>query len=138
MYFRKRDTVYAARLASPNDADAVQRLLARAWRVYLRTPPEKVLHHLRQLGLGWIAGEGEDISGFMQAEILPSLIAIITAAAVSDDWQVSACLDTLLPLAEERVRLKAVSAFSPDWARAVANLAPCRTRVCQPRLGCDL
>jgi ribosomal-protein-alanine N-acetyltransferase len=112
MYFRKRDSVYAARLASPDDGAAVQRLFAHAWRVYLRVPPEKVLLQLRQLGLGWIAGEGEDISGFILTEIQPSLIALITAAAVRDDRQVSFCLDSLLPLVEEKVRLKGVSALT--------------------------
>lgn len=88
----------------PSDAEAVQQLIARARRVHLRVPPEQVLARLRP-GVGWVADAGNNtLSGFMLAEIQPFLIALITGAALSDDWRVSAYLDALLPPVEEMAR----------------------------------
>lgn len=126
MIFRKRDPDYEVRPATPDDADAVQRLIARAWRVYLRIAPEKVPLHLRP-GLGWVAGEGDRVSGFMLAEIQPFPIALITAAALSDDWRVSAYLDTFLPKVEEATLPRGVEAL------AQIGYAPWLTEVLRQR-----
>jgi len=107
----RRDPVYATRSARPSDADAVRWLLERAWRVYLRTPPENVLLHL-QSGPAWVADAGNGISGFMLSEIQPAFIALITAAAISDDWRVVPYLDTLLPRVEEAMRHKGATALA--------------------------
>jgi ribosomal-protein-alanine N-acetyltransferase len=111
MFFTRRDLVYEVRSATPDDADAVQQLLAGAWRVYLRTPPYKVLLQLRRPELGWVAGEVDSLSGFMLAEIQPPPIAFITAAAVGDDWSISSYINTFLPTVEEAVRSKGASAL---------------------------
>jgi ribosomal-protein-alanine N-acetyltransferase len=122
MLFRRSDPVYEARSATPSDADAVQRLIARTWRVHLRIAPEQVPPRLRP-GMGWVAGDRDSISGLMLAEIQPFLIALITAAVVSEDWRVSPYLDTFLPLVEETVRSKGATAlvqigYAP-WLTAV-------------------
>lgn len=88
----------------------MRRLMARTWRVYLRFPPDEISLHL-QAGLGWVVGEGDGLRGFMLAEIQPFLIALLTAAAVSDDWRVSSYLDIFLPLVEEAIRSKEVTAL---------------------------
>jgi ribosomal-protein-alanine N-acetyltransferase len=124
MVFRKRTLVYEARSAAPSDAEAVQRLIARAWRVHLRIPPDLVPLRLKP-GTGWVAGDGDGVSGFMLAEIQPFLIAIITAAGLSDDWHVSAYLDTFLPLVEDTTRQEGATAlvqigYAP-WLTAVLN-----------------
>jgi len=110
MFFRRRDAVQEARTAAPEDAEAVRRLIERAWRVYLRIPLDQVALRL-QPGLGWVAGDGEGVSALMLAEVQPFLIALITAAALSDDWRVQVYLDTFLPLVEETFRQKGVSAL---------------------------
>jgi ribosomal-protein-alanine N-acetyltransferase len=124
MVFRRRTLVYTARAAAPSDAEAVQRLIARAWRVHLRIPPGLVPLRLKP-GAGWVAGEADGLSGFMLAEIQPFLIALITGAALSDDWRVSAYLDTFLPLVEETTRQEGATAlvqigYAP-WLTAVLN-----------------
>lgn len=117
MFFRRRYPVYAARSATPGDTEAVQRLIARAWRVHLRVPPEQVLLRLGP-GSGWVAGETDKLSGFMLAEIQPFpreqivlRIAFIMGAALSDDWRVSAYLDTLLPPVEKTARQQGATAL---------------------------
>lgn len=117
MFFRRRQPVYAARSATPDDTEAVQRLIARAWRVHLRVPPDQVLLRLGP-GLGWVAGETDKLNGFMLAEIQPFLMeqivqrtAFITGAALSDDWRVSAYLDTLLPPLEKTARQQGATAL---------------------------
>jgi ribosomal-protein-alanine N-acetyltransferase len=124
MVFRRRTQDYEARAAGPDDAEAVGRLLARSWRVHLRIPPEQVPHRLRP-GTGWVAGEGDGVNGFMLAEIQPFLIALITAAALCDDWRVSPYLDTFLPLVEEATRQEGATAlvqigYAP-WLTAVLS-----------------
>lgn len=122
MFFRGTGAVYQARPATPGDAQALQWLLAQAQRIYLRTSPEEVLLDLRP-GLGWVAGQRDNLSGFMLAEIQPPGIALITAAAISDDWRVSAYLDAFLPLVEETARPKGVTALAQighaPWLTAV-------------------
>jgi len=110
MFFRRREPTYEARSATPSDAEAVQRLIAHAWRVHLRIPPEQVLPRLRP-GLGWVAGDGDGLRGLMVAEIQPFLIALITTAALSNDWRVPAYLDTFLPAVEERARQERATAL---------------------------
>lgn len=110
MFFRRRDPVSEVRLAAPEDADAVRRLIERAWRVYLRIPVEQVPLRL-QPGLGWVAGDGEDVNALMLAEVQPFLTALITAVALGDNWSVQVYLDMFLPLVEETVRQKGVSAL---------------------------
>lgn len=124
MFFQRHTPVYEARTARPSDAEAVQRLIERAWRVHLRIPREQVPLRLRP-GMGWVAGEGDGVSGFMLAEIQPFLIALIMAAALSDDWRVSAYLETFLPLVEETTRQEGATAlvqvgYAP-WLTAVLN-----------------
>ena len=111
MFFRKHDPVYQARAATAGDTGAVEQLIMRAQRIYLRTSPEEVLLDLRP-GLGWVARQGNHLGGFMLAEIQPPGIALITAAAISDDWRVSAYLDAFLPLVEEAMRPKGVTALA--------------------------
>ncbi len=110
MFFGRRDPIYTARLTTDDDAEAVQRLIAHAWHVYLRIPPEEVLLHLRS-DPGWVAESGDGVDGFMLAEIQPFLIALITAAAVSDSWRVPPYLDTFLPPVEETLRPRGVTAL---------------------------
>jgi ribosomal-protein-alanine N-acetyltransferase len=122
MFFQKHNRVYAARVVTPRDAEAVQRLMLHAWRVYLRIPPEQVLLRL-SAGLSWVAGDGDGVGGFMLAEKQPFSIAIMMAAALSDEWQVSAYLDTLLPSVEENARQEGATAlvqigYAP-WLTAV-------------------
>lgn len=124
MFFRSHAPVYEARAARPSDAESVQRLIERAWRVHLRIPPEQVPPRLKP-GMGWVAGEGNAVSGVMLAEIQPFLIALITAAALSDDWRVSDYLDTFLPLVEETTRREGATAlvqigYAP-WLTAVLD-----------------
>jgi ribosomal-protein-alanine N-acetyltransferase len=124
MFFRKHAPVIKARAATPSDTEVVQWLIARASRVHLRIPPEQVPFRLRP-GMGWVAGEGEGVSGFMLAEIQPFLIALITAAALSDDWDVSPYLDIFLPLVEEATRQEGATAlvqigYAP-WLTAVLS-----------------
>jgi ribosomal-protein-alanine N-acetyltransferase len=122
MFFGRREPTYTARLATGHDAEAVQRLIAHAWYVYLRIPPEEVLLHPRS-ELGWVAQSGDSIGGFMLAEIEPFLIALITAAAVSDNWRVVPYLDAFLPLVEETLRSRGVTALvqigHAPWLTAV-------------------
>ena len=82
MFFQKHNRVYAARVVTPRDAEAVQRLMAGAWRVFLRIPPEQVLLRLSS-GLSWVAGEGDGVGGFMLAEKQPFSIAIIACLCVA-------------------------------------------------------
>jgi ribosomal-protein-alanine N-acetyltransferase len=113
MLFLKHALVYEARTATPSDTEAVQQLIARAWRVHLRVPLEQVPLRLRS-GSGWVAGEGNKLSGFMLAEMQPFLteqLALITGAALSDDWRVSAYLNTFLPPVENMVRQEGASAL---------------------------
>jgi ribosomal-protein-alanine N-acetyltransferase len=110
MLFGRREPTYTARLATSDDSEAVQRLITHAWHVYLRIPPEEMPLHLRS-ELGWVAQSGDGIGGFMLAEIQPFLIALITAAAVSDNWRVVPYLDAFLPLVEETLRPKGVTAL---------------------------
>jgi ribosomal-protein-alanine N-acetyltransferase len=111
MFWGRRDLVHTIRPARPSDADAVRWLLERAWRTYLRIPLENVLLHL-QSGLGWVADGGGRLSGCMLAEIQPSSMALITAAAISDDWRVVSYLDALLPRLEETVRQQGAKALA--------------------------
>jgi ribosomal-protein-alanine N-acetyltransferase len=122
MFFRRHAPVYEARAARPSDAESVQRLIERAWRVHLRIPPEQVPLRLKP-GMGWVAGEGNAVSGVMLAEIQPFLIALITAAVLSDDWRVSDYLNTFLPSVEETTRREGATAlvqigYAP-WLTAV-------------------
>jgi ribosomal-protein-alanine N-acetyltransferase len=122
MVFGRREPTYIARLATGDDAEALQRLIAYAWHVYLRISPEEVLLHL-QSEQGWVAEDGDNIGGFMLIEIQPFLVALITAAAVSDNWPVVPYLDTFLPLMEETLRPQGVTAlvqmgYAP-WLTAV-------------------
>lgn len=110
MFLGRQDSIYTARSATLDDADAVQRLMTDAWRVYLRVPPEEMHLHF-QSGLGWVGGEGNGISGFMLAEIQLFRIAFIIAAAVSDGWRVTSYLDIFLPMVEETLRSKGVTAL---------------------------
>ena len=110
MFFRRRTPVIEARAAKPGDAEAVQRLIARARRVHLRMSPDQVPLRLRP-GLGWVADERDGVNAFMLAEIQPSPIALITAAALGDDWQVSAYVDTFLPLIEDTTRTEGATAL---------------------------
>jgi ribosomal-protein-alanine N-acetyltransferase len=110
VFFGSHDPVYASRPATPADADAVQRLMECARRVYLRIPLEDVPLHLGS-GLGWVASHGNRVGGLLLTEIRPSSIAFITAAAVSDDWRVAHYLDNLLPRVEETVRQKGTTAL---------------------------
>jgi len=110
MFFRRCAPVYEARAARPSDADLVRRLIERARRVHLRIHPESVPLRLKP-GMGWVAGEGNAASGLMLAELQPFLIALITAAVLSDDWRVSDYLDTFLPLVEETTRREGATAL---------------------------
>ena len=110
MFFRRQAPVIEARAATPGDAEAVQRLIARARRVHLRMSPDQVPLRL-QPGLGWVADDRDGVNAFMLAEIQPSPIALITAAALGDDWQVSAYLDTFLPLVEGRSRVEGATSL---------------------------
>lgn len=103
MYSRKYHRTYEARLATPEDAAAIQQLMASTWRVYLRVPPNEAIRRLPS-DLAWVAGEGDRIGGFLLAEIRPRAVAFITAAAASGDWQVASYLDTFLPLAESALQ----------------------------------
>jgi len=111
MLFQRHTQDYQARPATPSDAVAVQGFIAQSWRVYLRTSPEEVLLQ-RRPGLGWVTGSEDGISGFMLVELQPSRMALITAAAVSDDWRASAFLDSLLPGAEAALRSMGASALA--------------------------
>jgi ribosomal-protein-alanine N-acetyltransferase len=109
--FSRHHSAYEPRVATLADSEAVHRLIARAWRVYLRFPPEELLARLRP-GLGWVAGRRAEISGFLLVEMQPFLFALITGAAVSDEWRVSAYLDTFLPLIEAAVRPQGAGALA--------------------------
>ena len=111
MLLRKRDAVYQARAATAGDAAPVQRLIAQAQRIYLRTAPEEVMLDFRP-GWGWVTGKGDNLTGLMLAEIQPPGIAVITAAALSDDWRVPAYLDAFLPLVETTMRSRGVTALA--------------------------
>lgn len=117
--------VYEVRSATPDDAGAVQQLIARARRIYLRTSPGMMLLQLRQPELAWVAGKGDGVSAFMLAEIQPSLVVLITAAAIGDNWTVSSYLDGFLPLVEETVRPQGATALAQigyaPWLTAVLN-----------------
>ena len=110
MIFGKSDSVYKARLATIQDAEAIRRLTVGAWRVYLRFSPDEILLRLRS-GLGWVAGQEDRLNGFMLAEIQPFLIAVITGAALRDTWHVASYLDAFLPAAEEMLRSQDVTAL---------------------------
>jgi ribosomal-protein-alanine N-acetyltransferase len=110
MFFRRHASVIEARVAEPSDAEAVRRLMSRAWRVYLRITPGQVALYLGH-GLGWVAGDQDRVSAFMLAEIQPFPIAFITAAVLEEDWQVSAYLDMFLPRVEESARQAGATAL---------------------------
>jgi ribosomal-protein-alanine N-acetyltransferase len=103
MEFGISDPIYPVRIVTGEDDETIQRLLAHAWRVYLRFAPEETLRRLRS-GLGWVSGRGSGISGFMLVEVQPLSIAFLTAAAISDDWRVPAYLDGFLPPVERAAR----------------------------------
>jgi ribosomal-protein-alanine N-acetyltransferase len=124
MFFRRHAPAIEARVASPGDADAVQRLVTRAWRVYLRITPDQVLLRLGS-ELSWVAADRGGVSALMLIEIQPFPIAFITAAALSDDWRVSAYLETFLPLVEESARHEGATGLvqigHAPWLTSVLN-----------------
>jgi ribosomal-protein-alanine N-acetyltransferase len=109
MVFGKTFRNHQVRLAKPEDGEAARELIARAWHSYVRFPPDKTPYHF-QSEVGWVADGGNGIGGLMLAEIHPLSIALITAAAVSDDWPVFSYLDTFLPVVEETLRSQALTA----------------------------
>ena len=124
MSFRRYAAVYEPRASRPSDAESVQRLIERAWRVHLRMLPGQVPFHL-QSGMGWVAGDGDGANGFMLVQIQPLKVALILAAALNDDWRVSDYLDTFLPLVEEKTRQEGATAlvqigYAP-WLTAVLD-----------------
>jgi ribosomal protein S18 acetylase RimI-like enzyme len=88
------------RLIEPADLPGLLRLIERAWRVHLRLPPGELREKTQEMP-SFLAEDRVGLRGFMVVEPQPTESGLIIAAGVSDNWNVPAYLEALLPIMEE-------------------------------------
>jgi ribosomal-protein-alanine N-acetyltransferase len=84
------------RPVEPADLPALLRLIERAWRVHLRLPPAELREKTREVP-SFLAEDRIGLRGFMVVEPQPTESGLIIAAGLSDNWNVPAYLEALLP-----------------------------------------
>lgn len=97
--FHRQVAGHDIRVATEADVEAVRRLLNRSLRAYAMGD-NGALDRQIAAGFGWVLSAGHDILAFVSADMRPSSIAGIVAAAVANGEHATACADRLLPLVE--------------------------------------
>ncbi|MFQ5613895.1 MAG: GNAT family N-acetyltransferase [Anaerolineae bacterium] len=99
----RKASIAEIRRATPEDSNAILRMVERDWRVHLRVRPRDMRNKLAT-SLGLIAEDPVGLRGFILLDSQPTGTGLLVAAGVRDTWGTAPYLDSLLPYLEEAAR----------------------------------
>lgn len=101
-------SAFDVRPAGPLDAEAIQRLLGHAWRVFQGHEVATWMDCV-QSGSCWVACHGGEIKGHLAALVRPFAIAKVVSASVANGESAAEFAAAMLPLVSRTLRMREIT-----------------------------